>query len=80
MNKTVKTALTILSRGAIILLAYGYGYWIGSKEGIRKSFARGYWRGREFERYLQERIKETAVEFSGDGRHTNGENESEVKK
>lgn len=69
MNKTVKTALTILSYGAIILLAYGYGYWVGSKDGINKGFSCGYWRGRDFERYLQEYMKE----------YTNGKNESEAK-
>lgn len=80
MIKTIiKTALISFSYGALMLLAYAYGYQVGGRAGFRDGHIRGYWHGREFEYYLQERIKEIEVKLSGDGWYTNGENESEVK-
>lgn len=81
MIKTIiKTALISFTYGALMLLAYAYGYRVGGRDGFRDGHVRGYWLGKEVECYLRERMKEREVKLSGDGWYTNGEIESEVAK
>lgn len=42
----------------VAILAYASGHRVGSKDGFRDGHVRGYWLGRDIERYLRERIKE----------------------